>query len=239
MNEEIILIGLIIFLASFNQGLTGFGFAMTSIPLLSLIIEVKEAIPIAALCGLFLNIFLTIQLRKSIKFNDIKLLVLGSAFGIPVGAYFLSAADPFIVEKILAVIILSFVILNTTHFIKPNGIENKWGPLFGFTSGVLGGAFNTNGPPILVYLYLKDWDKYKQKATITGFFIFASILIVGSHAITGVTTSQVLTKTLYAFPFLLVGLLIGSKVFLKISSKVYRKLILLFLLIISIILIVR
>ncbi|MDZ7764518.1 MAG: sulfite exporter TauE/SafE family protein [Melioribacteraceae bacterium] len=172
MTEETILIGLIIFLAAFNQGLTGFGFAITSIPLLSLIIDIKEAIPIAALCGMFLNVYLTIQLRKSIKFDDIKLLILGSAFGIPVGAYFLSTADPFIVEKILAAIILSFVLLNSTNFIKPSGIENKWGPLFGFASGILGGAFNTNGPPILIYLYLKDWNKYKQKATITGFFYF-------------------------------------------------------------------
>lgn len=237
MNIDIILIGLIIFAASFNQGLTGFGFALTAVPLLSLVINIKEAIPLAAICGLIVNIYLTVHLRESIKFSDIKFLVLGSVLGIPIGVLILSEANPFIIEKILAAIIISFVILNTTQLIKPNGIADKWAPLFGFVSGILGGAFNTNGPPVLIYLYLKNWDKYKQKASITGFFLVASVIIVSSHALSGVTSASVLIKILYVFPFLLAGLILGSKLFLKVSSKSYRKLILIFLTIMALILI--
>lgn len=239
MLEEIILIGLIIFLASFNQGLTGFGFALTSLPLLSLIIDIKEAIPIAAICGLVVNIYLTIKLKSHINFKDIRLLILGSITGIPLGVYFLSYADQDLILKILAVIILIFVLLNTTQFIKPFNIDNKWGILFGFFSGLLGGAFNTNGPPILIYFYLKDWDKFKQKASITGFFIVASVLIVSSHALSGVTTKDVLLKSLYAQPFLLGGLILGSAIFPKVTSKLYRQLILIFLTTMSLILILR
>ncbi len=239
MLEEIILIGLIIFLASFNQGLTGFGFALTSLPLLSLIIDIKEAIPLAAICGLVVNIYLTIKLKSHIDFKDIRLLILGSITGIPLGVYFLSYADQDLILKILAVIILVFVLLNTTQFIKPFNIDNKWGVLFGFFSGLLGGAFNTNGPPVLIYFYLKDWDKFKQKASITGFFIVASILIVSSHAVSGVTTKSILLKSLYAQPFLLSGLLLGSAVFPKVTTKLYRQLILIFLTTMSLILILR
>ena len=239
MLEEIILIGLIIFLASFNQGLTGFGFALTSIPLLSLFIDVKEAIPIAAICGLVVNIYLTIQLKSHINISDIKFLILGSVMGIPIGVYFLSMADQDLILKILAAIILIFVLLNSTQFIKPFNISNKYGVIFGFFSGVLGGAFNTNGPPILIYFYLKDWDKFKQKASITGFFIVASILIVTSHAVSGITTKSILLKALYAQPFLVAGILLGSSIFPKVSSKLYRRLILVFLTTMSLILILR
>ena len=237
MLQEIILIGLIIFLASFNQGLTGFGFALTSLPLLSLVISVKEAVPLAAICGFVVNIYLTYQLKAHINFSDIKLLLIGSVVGIPIGVFFLSRADEHLILKILAGIILFFVLLNTTHFIKPFNIANKWGIVFGFISGILGGAFNTNGPPVLIYFYLKDWDKYKQKASITGFFIVTSVLIVTSHAVSGFTTTRILLHSLYTLPFLFAGLLLGSSLFPKVSSKLYRKIILLFLTVMSLILI--
>lgn len=237
MFTEIILIGLIIFLAAFNQGLTGFGFALTSIPLLTLVVGVKEAIPLAALCGLIVNIYLLIQLKEHIDFSDIKLLIAGSVTGIPLGVLFLSHADEHLVMKILAGVILLFVLINTTHFIKPFNISNRWAIVFGFISGILGGAFNTNAPPVLIYFYLKNWDKFKQKASITGFFIVASTLIVTSHAISGFTTPTVLKHVAFAIPFLLAGILTGSSLFPKVSSKLYRKLIMLFLTTMSLILI--
>lgn len=239
MLTEIILIGLIIFLAAFNQGLTGFGFALTSIPLLSLVVGVKEAIPLAALCGLIVNVYLTIQLKSHIDFSDIKLLIVGSVLGIPLGVLFLSHADEHLIMKILAAVILLFVLINAVPFIKPFKISNKWAIVFGFFSGILGGAFNTNGPPVLIYFYLKDWDKFKQKASITGFFIVASILIVTSHAVSGFTTTTVLKHAGFAVPFLLAGILSGSSLFPKVSSKLYRKLILLFLTTMSLVLIFR
>ncbi len=237
MIEEIILIGLIIFLAAFNQGLTGFGFALTSIPLLTLVVGVKEAVPLAALCGLVVNIYLTYRLKAHIDFSEIKLLILGSVMGIPLGVFILSTFDEQLILKILAGVILLFVLLNTTQFIKPFNIANKWGVVFGFISGILGGAFNTNGPPILIYFYLKDWDKFKQKASITGFFIVASILIVTSHAVSGFTTGRVLRHALFASPFLFAGIFLGSSLFPKVSSKLYRKIILIFLTTMSLILI--
>jgi uncharacterized membrane protein YfcA len=141
--------------------------------------------------------------------------------------------------KILAAVILLFVLINAVPFIKPFKISNKWAILFGFFSGILGGAFNTNGPPVLIYFYLKDWDKFKQKASITGFFIVASILIVTSHAVSGFTTTTVLKHAGFAVPFLLAGILSGSSLFPKVSSKLYRKLILLFLTTMSLVLIFR
>ena len=237
MLTEIILIGLIIFLASFNQGLTGFGFALTSLPLLSLVIDVKEAIPLAAICGFIVNIYLTYQLKAHIDFSEIKLLIIGSIIGIPLGVFFLAKADESLILKILAGVILLFVLLNTTHFIKPFNISNRWGLVFGFFSGILGGAFNTNGPPVLIYFYLKDWDKYKQKASITGYFIITSILIVTSHAVSGFTTSTILLHSLYALPFLVAGILLGNSLFSKVSTNLYRSIILVFLTAMSLILI--
>ena len=232
--ENIYFIIAIIFLASFVQGFSGFGIALVSIPLLTLFISIKEAIPLIALCGFVINIFLLIELRKHIKFFELRNLLIGSVIGIPLGTYFLSEASPKLIKVVLGIIILIFVFMSLTNFIKTKGLNTRWGYLFGLASGLLGGAFNTNGPPVLIYFYLQGWDKFKQKASITGFFIITSVVIVSTHAITGVTTDAVISKFFCALPAVILGILMGSKMFRKISTEIFNRIVLYGLIIIGI-----
>jgi len=237
--ENIYLIILIIIFASFVQGLSGFGFALVSIPLLSILIDIKEAVPLAALCGFVINIFLLIELKNHIKFFELKNLLIGSVAGIPIGAYFLTAADPKLINILLGIIILLFVFLSSTKIIKQRGMKLNWGYLYGLLSGLLGGAFNTNGPPILIYFYQQGWDKFKQKASITGFFIVSSVIIVSVHALSGITTGAVMNKFFYSLPAVIIGLLTGTKIFSKISTEIFNRIILYGLIIIGIFMIFR
>ena len=230
---------LIVLLASFVQGLSGFGFALVSIPLLSILIDIKEAVPLAALCGLVINIFLIIELKNHIKFFELKYLLIGSAVGIPIGTYFLSEADPELIGVLLGIIILLFVFLSLTQLIEQKGMNLRWGYLFGILSGLLGGAFNTNGPPVLIYFYLQGWDKFKQKASITGFFIVTSLIIVTTHAITGITTEGVMINFFWSFPSVIAGIIIGNRIFKKISTEIFNKIVLYGLIIIGIFMIFR
>ncbi len=237
--EIYFIIGLIIFVASFTQGLTGFGFALVSIPLLSLIIDIKIAIPLGAMCGLVVNVYLTFRLRKHLNFSEIKYLIFGAVVGIPIGSYFLKSANPDLLQQFLGIIVLAFVFLSSFNLIKHYQLNDKWGYIFGLFSGLLGGAFNTNGPPILIYLSLKNMDKNKHKATISGFFLVTSIIIVFDHAITGISNSNIFLMFLKLIPFILTGLLLGDMLFLKISTKVYQKMIMIGLFFIGLFLIIK
>ncbi|MFH1198207.1 MAG: sulfite exporter TauE/SafE family protein, partial [bacterium] len=129
--------------------------------------------------------------------------------------------------------------MSLTNFIKSKGLNFRWGYLFGFLSGLLGGAFNTNGPPILIYFYLQGWDKFKQKASITGFFIITSVVIVSTHAVTGITTGNVMKLFFYSLPAVVIGLFAGSRLFKKVSTEIFNKIILYGLIIIGIFMIFR
>ena len=236
--EIYFLIGLIIFLASFTQGLTGFGFALVSIPLLSLIIDIKTAIPLGAMCGLVVNAYLILRLRKHINFSEIKYLIYGAIVGIPIGAYFLKAANPSLLKLLLGIVVLIFVFFTSFNFIKHYQLNDKWGYVFGLFSGLLGGAFNANGPPILIYLYLKDLNKNQHKAAISGFFFVASVIIVLDHAVTGVSNLIIFNMFLKQIPFVLIGLILGDLLFLKISTRVYQKIIIIGLFFIGVFLII-
>ncbi len=224
-------------MASFTQGFSGFGFQLVALSLLSFLIDLKSAIPLCALFGLVINIYLIITLRGHIKIWELKRLITGSIIGIPLGVYFLSEADPGLIKLVLGIVLIIFVGISTTNTIKANGISTKWGYLFGLASGILGGAFNTNGPPVLIYFHLQGWDKFKLKAAITGFFIFSTVMIVASHFISGLTDFNVLTNFLYFLPAVFVGQVLGKIMFNRISSELYHKFILAFLFVVACIMI--
>ncbi len=234
---DYILIALIVLLASFTQGFSGFGFQLVALSLLSFLIDIKFAIPLCALFGLVVNIYLVITLRQHIKLFELKKLILGSIIGIPVGVFFLSKADAGIIKLLLGIVLLIFVAISFSNFIKAKGISEKFGYLFGFASGILGGAFNTNGPPILIYFYLQGRDKTLLKASITGFFIFSSVLIVAGHFISGLTDTRVLETFAVYLPFVIIGQIVGKSLFSRISSEHYQKFILVFLLFIALLMI--
>ena len=226
MSLEFVLIAAIIFIGSLTQGMTGFGFALVSIPFLSMIIDIKLAIPLVALCGAVINIGLLVKMKNEIKIKEVKNLVIGSLIGTPLGAYFLSSFDSGLLKQILGFLILIFLIFTVFKIIKPVGLNRNWGYVFGFIAGVLGGAFNTNGPPILIYMFLQGWNKTEQKAVLTGFFVIATIAIIISHISMGILTLNILTDFLYYLPAVLAGIYLGHYLFGKVSTEFYNKLVL-------------
>lgn len=230
MDLFFILIGLIILFASFTQGFSGFGFQLVALSLLSLLIDLKHAIPLCALFGLVINIYLIIHYKEHLDFRELKSLIIGAVIGIPAGVYFLAETDSAMIKVILGIVLLIFVLMSITNIFKASGINQSWGYLFGLLSGLLGGALNTNGPPVLIYFYLQNWDKLKLKASLTGFFLISTVIIIIGHAVSGITTSLVLIDFLNFLPFVLIGQFFGVKLFGKVSSVTYNKFILIFLL---------
>jgi len=217
---------LIIFLASFTQGFSGFGFALISIPLLSFVVGIKYAIPLGALCGLVINVVLAVKLQNHINFKELKKLLIGAVLGIPPGVFFLAKAGTGLIQIMLGTVVLLFVVFSSTNLFKPKEINSIYGYIFGLSSGLLGGAFNASGPPVLIYFYLKSWDKIKFKASVTGFFLVTSVVIVISHLISGLTTTDVLIDFSLHLPVVLLGIFIGDRYFNKVSAKQYNRIIL-------------
>jgi hypothetical protein len=239
MNYEFVFIVLILLIASIIQGFSGFGLAIISIPLLSLFMNIKSVIPLIALCGLLLNILLFIELRENIVFNDLKPLYFGSIFGIPIGIIFFKYADVNLLKTIVGLIILIFVFISFLKNIHLKNIKPIYGYLAGLFSGFLGGAINTNGPPVLIYQKITQKSKTAFKSAITGYFIVNSFIIVSIHLLTGITNEFVLKHFVYLFPVVILGYYLGHKTFKKINTTIFNKIVLFLLLVIASLLLIN
>ena len=222
-------IGLIFLFAGFIQGLTGFGSILVAIPLLCLIIDIKLAIPLCMLSSVVITSVLSFQLKKQWDFRKIIPLYIGAVPGVIFGATILKAVDSETIRSGLGFLLLLYSIYNLAFTLKPRKIHKIWSLLAGFFSGAIGAAFGAGGPPAIIYTTLNNWTKDEVKATLASFFLFNSVIVATTHALSGLTTKIVLAYFLSATPFVLAGTLAGSCLYRFLPGEKYVKLIFIFL----------
>jgi len=219
----------IAFCAGFIQGLSGFGSVLLSLPLLTLFLDIKTAVPVVALLGLALTIFLLVQLRQHWDWKKIYPLCLGSIPGIPMGVLFLNRTDGQLIQWTVGAVLITYAMYGLLLNPTVKKIGRAWAYSFGFAAGFLGGAIGASGPPVIVYTSLQPWTKDQIKVTLQGFFIISGILVVLSQALTGLVTGQVLFYSLIGLPSLLIGTWMGSLLYGRIGEETFRKIILIML----------
>ena len=232
-----LIVGMIFLLAGVVQGLTGFGSALVAIPLLCLVIDIKTAVPLCMLNSLIITTTLILQLRKDVDRRKIMPLCLSAIPGILVGATVLKTVDAATMRFLLGTLLTIYAIYSLTVQPKPRQLHSVWSWVAGFSSGAIGAAFSVGGPPTIIYAALKNWNKDEIKATLTGFFMVNSYLIVAVHGLTGVITKQSLQLFLASALFVLAGTLGGSRLYRFLPDKNYVKLIYIFLIIMGVMMI--
>ncbi len=231
-------IGMIFFLAAFVQGLTGFGSALIAIPLLCLVVDIKFAIPLSVLTSLIITSLLTLKLKSHLDIRKLLPLCLSTLPGIAVGATLLKHVQSETMALLLGILLICYSSYNLFFTPKPRAIHHGWGYLAGFCSGAIGSAFSAGGPPAIIYTTLTGWSKDYIKATLTGFFLFNSIMVATAHGISGLTTQSVLISFLYSSPFVFAGTLLGSFCYRFLAGKIYLKTVYLFLIVMGMMMIV-
>jgi len=221
---ETIALTTIVVVAGFLQGLTGFGFVLIALPLLGLFIGIKTIIPLVILLALCISMTLSVQLRSSINLKSIYGLMAATIPGIPLGVYTLKHIPAEMLAIIVGIIMVAFTSyqLLAKPTAKQLGIPSTI--LAGFVSGVLAGSIGAGGPPVIVYSSLQPWTKDQAKATLAFYFAICGAMVSITHAYTGLITQEVLKLFLISIPALIVGILLGSIAYKKLSDHGYKKL---------------
>ena len=215
---------LIFMVAGFTQGVTGFGFGLLAIPLLSLFIDIKTAVPLCSLLGILVTAFLSLRLRKHIDRRKILPLLFGCIPGVAVGTLVLKKAPTELLSVLMGVMLIAYALYRLTGKQQPRSIDSRWAYAAGFFTGAISSAFSAGGPPTIIYTTLRGWDKNEIKATLSGFFLTGGLTVVTAHALTGLTTSLVLHYFLLSAPVVIGGVFIGSLLYDRIDTSVYLKL---------------
>lgn len=91
--------------------------------------------------------------------------------------------------------------------------------LAGVISGVCGGLFSVSGPPMILYFVSVLEDKEQYMATTQCYFLINNIYLLIVRSLLHLIPSGVLTPILWGAAGLVVGSLLGGRIFQSIDGK--------------------
>lgn len=221
MNATTIHVLAVLFLATFIRSALGFGEALVAVPLLALVMPVQVAAPLAVLVSITVAVIVVIQDWRNVHVRSAGWLVVSTLFGIPLGLLLLKTVPESVVKAILGAFITAFAIYSLAGR-KPKLDDDRLAPLFGFSAGILGGAYGMNGPPLVVYGVLRRWQPAQFRATLQGYFLIASMVGMAGYAITGLWTRTVSGYFLLSLPLALVAIVLGHFIHRRLSSSRFQ-----------------
>ncbi len=223
MIMEMLIAGLVVFVASVLQGMFGFAFVLIGMPLLSLFMSIKFVAPLIALFLPLITGLLTFRFRSHFEYRKMLPLIAGTALGIPLGVFFLMEFSDKAVKTTLGV----FLIIYASYSLLTKRAPFRFPPwsayILGFVGGTLGGVFNTTGPTAVLYISSQDWAKINIVASLNFFIFIASVMVFLVHLISGNFTGEIFTSFIVLIPAMLAGMLVGVRGNRRFSEEKYRK----------------
>jgi uncharacterized membrane protein YfcA len=220
---------LVIFLGVFVQSLAGFGSALVAMALLPGLIGIRAASPLVALIAGTLELVLLLRYRDALNLQAVWRLGLAAAAGIPVGVLLLSRLNERWVLGALGLVSAGYALYGLLNIRLPELRRPGWAFAFGFLAGMLGGAYNTSGPPAILYGNSRRWGPAEFKSNLQGFFLLTDALVIGSHALGHNLTPVVLRAYVIALPALGLGILAGVSLDRFLKPQGFRKIVLVLL----------
>jgi len=218
----------------------GFGEALIAVPFFLLFLPVEIAVPLAVMLSIVIALVVVIQDHKKIHFHSAKWLIIYAVLGLPLGILILTYANETIVKTGLGLLIILYS-LYSLYFTKNKALEedNKfWLFVCGFLSGVFGGAYGLNGPPLVVYGNLRQWSAKHFRATLQAYFLPVSLLSVVGYYSKGLITTEVNIYFLYSLITTIPAIFLGRYLNHKLKDGAFFKYVYWGLMLISVVLIV-
>jgi uncharacterized membrane protein YfcA len=213
----------VVFVAALVRATFGFGDALVGMPLLALLIPLRAATPLMAMVAPVLSAGLLVREWRHMDLRSSMRLVLSTVAGIPLGLFILAHVDEKPVNLALAAVIVLFAAYSLA---RPGLLRLKTeasAPAFGFVAGILGAAYNTNGPPVVLYGALRGWPPEKFRATLQGYFLPTGLAILAGQGIAGLWTRPVVTAFLASLPAAALALFLGAELGRRIPAARFNR----------------
>jgi len=228
-------IAVVVFAATFFQSATGFGFGMMAMAVLPLFLPfaaVSMGLPLLLIPMLAVNFAVR---RRAFRLRQAVPLIVGVALGVAPGVYLLAKMDEGVLMRVLGVVLVASALfrLREGRGARPpatdeggmptSGGSRAWvGPSCGFAVGLLGGAFNAGGPPLIYYLYARPWPPQTIIATLQALFLLTALLKVAFSASSDILGGGAIGIALAGALPMALGTVLGIRLSSKLSGKWLR-----------------
>lgn len=211
-------------IAGMVRGFAGFGAAMVMTPVFSALYGPAVGI---ALC-LILEIAVVLPLLPSVvRYVDwprIALLMVGAVVFVPAGNFVLTLVDPEPMRWAISAIVLTAVALLASGWRYPGRPRPATTLAAGAASGFLNGLSGMAGPPIAFYYLAGQETVTRVRANLTTYFVFVDLAATAMFASRGLIGWSTGVQALFLAPAVMLGGILGGRLFPLASERFYRRL---------------
>jgi len=189
------------FAASLVAGLAGFAFGLVAAAIWLYILTPLQTATLIIWFGLIVQGYAVWKLRHAIRWARVAPLVIGAAFGVPLGVYALATASPRALRLTVGVVLVlysAYALMRPT--MKPVTRGSAGADVaVGVLNGALGGATGFAGIVATIWCQLRGWPKDQQRAVfqplgVATFAVCANVFF-NAGAAAGVGRSWIVPST--------------------------------------------
>lgn len=230
---------LVVCLATLVRATLGFGDALLAMPLLGLLVGIPVATPLMGLVAPTISFSILLGDWRQVEWRATRHLVFATLAGIPFGLLALHYLPEALVKSGLGLLLVLFALYRLLGaslaaarqpLAKPQRPAPVQFPplvtsIFGFVAGILGAAYNTNSPPVVVYGALQGWTAERFRATLQGYFFPTGLVILAAQGLAGLWSGKVFLLYLFCLPGVLLAIWLGGKLNRRLAHHDFDRLV--------------
>lgn len=225
---EWLISAIVVLMAALLKGMTGFGFALLAVPLLSLVFPIQSLIPAMTIFNLLTSVYILASIKLKIKAKYFLPMLLASFVGIPIGVYVLTYFQEKTLELAAGISIFSISMVFLLGGNRPVPEKRREKPIVfaGFLSGLLTSSMSIGGPPIALAMNRKGYSKESFRKIFALVSVINAALSFVLYIVHGVTIGFSLKFAFYLFPAIIIGSKIGDSLSRKVDQLFFKKVVL-------------
>jgi uncharacterized membrane protein YfcA len=222
-SGALLLLAISAFAAGLARGFSGFGSALIFVPLASTAIGPQAAAPLLLIIDGVAATGLIPRAWRHADRRDVGTMSIGALAGIPLGAWVLIKSDPLWIRWAVALfgaLLLALLMSGWRYRGKPTTATTV---MVGAAAGLLAGAAQIGGPPIVAYWLSRAIAAETVRANIVLYFAITTVITTTVYLAGGLLTPSVVGLALVTGPIYGVGLYAGARMFGLASDITFRR----------------
>lgn len=197
-----------------TKSITGMGFPLVAIPVISLFVSVEDAVVVIALPNVVMNLVLFLGVRSAwSETRDLPVLGISGIAGAVAGTFALVRVPEGLLVLVLAVVVLGYVsasLVNPQRSVAP-ATARRWAAPVGAVAGVMQGAVGISGPIVSSWIHAYRLPRDAFVSSVTLMFLLSGSTQLVVLAAEGAITGTRLVLTLTAVPIVLATIPVGTR----------------------------
>ena len=220
-------------------GISAFGAALFTVPVLSYLYPLDFVLPLCVLLDVAASVALGARFSHESDKQELMWMAPASLVGAVLGVTLLVSLPRQATLVALGAFLLAYGIYMLRQGPVTTHTSRRWAPVAGFVGGAMGTLFGIGAPPYAIYLSRRLVDKGALRATLSNMVLLSTTIRALVFAVGGLMLADRLIMFVILLPFALAGIWCGNRIHGRISRDQVARVISAVLMLIGLSLVVR